>query len=268
MGYPEKKAEPRKRAERMQKCSWIENQGIQIPMEPNFRLRSTTVHLILHILHWSFSWRITVKVLGTVNAHDLPISCQETRLRRQTVLWDSDWRLLEQFLRILSSHLCLVLFFLVTLSHEPPRCSAEPWRWCVFEPRSDWTLMVTSQPTEVLNVQGWEAALSPTYPTFRRWGGGIRVNTRYCFSSFEFGTPQTFVKGIPVRPSCWIPLPWTLSGVWEGCHRETVDVQHGGMEERKMRPLALPVGVSEPSEQQSLQGSYLGPSFRETCLCR
>lgn len=120
MGYPEKKAEPRKRTERMQKCFWIENQGIQIPMEPNFRLRSTTVHLILHILHWSFSWWITVKVLGTVNAHDLPISCQETRLRRQTVLWDSDWRLLEQFLRILSSHLCLVLFFLVALSHEPP----------------------------------------------------------------------------------------------------------------------------------------------------
>ena len=158
-------------------------------------------------------------------------------------------------------------YFSWFLCHEPPRCSAEPWR-CLFESKSDWTLMVTSQPTEVLNVQGWEAALSPTYPTFRQWGVGICVTTRYCFSSFEFGTPQTFVKGIPVHPSCWIPLPWTLSRFWEGCHRETVDVQHAWMEERKMRPLALPAGVSEPSEQQSLQGSYLGPSFRETCLCR
>lgn len=95
-------------------------------------------------------------------------------------------------------------------------------------------------------------------------GGGVGIceTTRYCFSSFEFGTPQTFVKGIPVNPSCCITLPSMLSRVLRRVSREAVHVHHAWMEKRKMA--ARPAGVHECSEQQSLQGSYLGPSFRET----
>ena len=66
--------------ERMRRCFWIENQGVQIPMEPSFILRNITIHLVLHIQCQSFSWQIMVKVPETVNAHDLPMSCQETGL--------------------------------------------------------------------------------------------------------------------------------------------------------------------------------------------
>ena len=64
--------------------------------------------------------------LGVVNAHGLSKSCHEMGLDRQTVLWISHGRLSEQFLHILSTHLCLTLFFLVSLSHQPPDAQLSP----------------------------------------------------------------------------------------------------------------------------------------------
>ena len=77
----------------MQKCFWMENQGGQIPMKP-FYIEKYYIHLVLHIQCQSFCWQIMVKVPETVNAHDLPMSCQETRLSRLTcsgILTEDFW---------------------------------------------------------------------------------------------------------------------------------------------------------------------------------
>ena len=96
---------------------------------------------------------------------------------------------MEQFLYILSSHLYLVLFFLVASSHERPGAQLN-LDGGVFESSSHWTPMVTSQSIGVLDLQRSDDCVISNIVNLHGGGGvGICETTRYCFSSFEFGTP-------------------------------------------------------------------------------
>ena len=156
--------------------------------EAKFYIEKYYTHLVLHIQCQSFCWQIMVKVPETVNAHYLPMSCQETRLSRLTCSG-----ILRTFGAVFIYSEQSSLFgsiFPGCFQPRAPRCSAEPWWWCVFESSSHWTPMVTSQSIGVLDLQRLDDCVISNIVNLHGGGVvGICETTRYCFSSFEFGTP-------------------------------------------------------------------------------
>lgn len=108
----------------------------------------------------------------------------------------------------------------------------------------------------VLGVQGLMAAIS--FQPSRGWWCRDMWNHKVLLFFFEFGSPQTFVKGIPVNPSCCITLPsWRSSRVLRRVSREAAHVHHAWMEKRKMA--ARPAGVHECPNSSLCRGLIYDP---------
>lgn len=102
--------------------------GRQIPREPSFRLRNTTLHVALHIQDLSFCWRIMVKVPGTVSTVTFQNHVKTQGLAGRQCSRTQTEGFLSSFTYSQQLSLCGPIF-LGCFDPQAPRYSGESWRW-------------------------------------------------------------------------------------------------------------------------------------------